>query len=43
MSFDFLGYSFRPRTAVDRRKEFFVSFTPAVSRKAGTRASAMSG
>lgn len=36
MSFDFLGYTFRPRTAINqRRKEFFVSFSPAVSRKAG--------
>ena len=33
-SFDFLGYTFRPRPAVNRRGEFFVSFVPAVSGKA---------
>src|SRR5262249_62291623 len=34
-SFDFLGYTFRPRTAINqRRKEFFVSFAPAVSGRA---------
>src|SRR5262249_18153943 len=33
--FDFLGYTFRPRTAINqRRKEFFVRFAPAVSGKA---------
>ena len=32
--FDFLGYTFRPRPAYNRRNEFFVSFVPAVSRKA---------
>ncbi|MGZ5011705.1 MAG: group II intron reverse transcriptase/maturase [Methylobacter sp.] len=33
-SFDFLGYTFRPRSARDRDGKFFVSFSPAVSRKA---------
>ncbi len=33
-SFEFLGYTFRPRSARNRRGEFFVSFTPAISRKA---------
>lgn len=35
-SFDFLGYTFRPRSVRDRRGTFFVSFSPAVSRKALT-------
>lgn len=35
-SFDFLGYTFRPRSVRDRRGAFFVSFSPAVSRKALT-------
>ena len=34
ITFDFLGYSFRPRTAVNRQGRFFVSFAPGVSRKA---------
>jgi RNA-directed DNA polymerase len=29
--FDFLGYTFRPRTARDRKGKLFVNFTPAVS------------
>lgn len=29
--FDFLGYTFRPRTARDRKGELFVNFTPAIS------------
>jgi group II intron reverse transcriptase/maturase len=33
-AFDFLGYTFRPRTAANRRGELFVSFSPAVSHKA---------
>ncbi len=33
-SFDFLGYTFRPRSARDSNGKFFVSFSPAVSRKA---------
>lgn len=32
-SFDFLGYTFRPRSTRDRQGKFFVSFSPAVSRK----------
>jgi RNA-directed DNA polymerase len=32
--FDFLGYTFRPRSAKNRNGELFVSFTPAVSDKA---------
>lgn len=32
--FDFLGYTFRPRSVRDRQGRFFVSFSPAVSRKA---------
>ena len=33
-SFDFLGYTFRPRRSKNRWGKFFVSFTPAVSNKA---------
>lgn len=33
-SFDFLGFTFRPRRARNRRGEYFVSFSPAVSGKA---------
>jgi hypothetical protein len=33
-SFDFLGYTFRPRGARNRSGELFVSFAPAVSAKA---------
>jgi RNA-directed DNA polymerase len=32
--FDFLGYTFRARLAMNYRKEFFVSFIPAISNKA---------
>ncbi len=32
--FDFLGYTFRPRGAVDRTGKLFVGFNPAVSQKA---------
>jgi RNA-directed DNA polymerase len=35
-SFDFLGFTFRPRLARNRRGVFFVSFSPAVSRRAAT-------
>ena len=35
--FDFLGYTFRPRRAKNRRGKFFVSFLPAVSNKAAKR------
>jgi len=34
-SFDFLGFTFRPRRSKNRRGKFFVNFTPAVSNKAG--------
>jgi len=33
-TFDFLGYAFRPRRAVDKGGELFVSFLPAMSSKA---------
>ena len=33
-SFNFLGFTFRPRKAKNRRGEYFVSFLPAVSNKA---------
>ena len=33
-SFDFLGYTFRPRRAKSRSGHYFVSFSPAVSNKA---------
>jgi RNA-directed DNA polymerase len=33
-SFDFLGYTFRPRRSKTRWGKFFISFTPAVSNKA---------
>jgi len=32
-SFDFLGYTFRPRSSRNYRGELFVSFSPAMSRK----------
>jgi len=32
--FDFLGYTFRPRAAVNRKGECFCSFSPAISKKA---------
>ena len=35
-SFDFLGFTFRPRLARNRRGVFFVSFSPAVGRGAAT-------
>lgn len=34
-SFDFLGYTFRPRRAKNCKGKFFVTFTPAMSAKAG--------
>jgi RNA-directed DNA polymerase len=34
ISFDFLGYTFQPRLVRDKEKAFFVSFSPAISRKA---------
>jgi RNA-directed DNA polymerase len=36
-SFDFLGYTFRPRVAKNCYGKRFVGFIPAVSKKAGTR------
>ena len=33
-SFDFLGYTFRPRRAKNRKGKFFISFLPGVSNKA---------
>jgi RNA-directed DNA polymerase len=36
VAFDFLGYTFQPRLAMNRRKEGFVSFLPAISTKAAT-------
>ena len=34
IAFDFLGYTFQPRRAKNRRGKFFVSFLPAISAKA---------
>src|SRR5437016_5015732 len=33
-TFDFLGYTFRPRAAVNRKGKLFCSFSPAISKKA---------
>jgi len=33
-SFDFLGYTFRPRAAKNKMRDYFVSFLPAISNKA---------
>jgi group II intron reverse transcriptase/maturase len=33
-SFDFLGYTFRPRRSKNRWGKFFINFTPAISKKA---------
>ena len=35
ISFDFLGYTFRPRFAKNRQGEYFIAFLPAMSNKAG--------
>lgn len=40
-SFDFLGYTFRPREARNSRGELFVSFTPAISNAASQTLRAM--
>jgi RNA-directed DNA polymerase len=32
--FDFLGYTFRPRAAVNRKGQLFCSFSPGISKKA---------
>lgn len=37
VTFDFLGYTFQPRRARDRRGKYFVSFLPAISNKAAKR------
>ena len=37
VAFDFLGYTFQPRCAKNRRGEYFSSFLPAMSTKAATR------
>lgn len=34
-SFDFLGFTFRPRKSKNRWGKYFINFTPAVSNKAG--------
>ncbi len=34
-SFDFLGYTFRPRRSKNRWGKYFINFTPGVSNKAG--------
>ena len=34
ISFDFLGFTFRPRRSKNRWGKFFINFTPAISRKA---------
>jgi len=36
-SFDFLGFTFRPRSSRNYKGELFVSFSPAISRKATKR------
>ncbi|MBA2649872.1 MAG: hypothetical protein H0U75_09835 [Legionella sp.] len=39
IQFDFLGYNFRPRLVKARKGNFFVSFTPAISKKARNKIS----
>ena len=34
-SFDFLGYTFRPRRSKNRHGKYFINFSPAMSRQAG--------
>lgn len=36
-SFDFLGFTFRPRRARNRDGQYFVSFSPAISRRAAKK------
>ena len=36
-SFDFLGYTFRPRLSKNKKGKMFVNFTPAISQKAASR------
>jgi RNA-directed DNA polymerase len=33
-TFDFLGYTFRPRSSMNRKGKFFINFSPAVSNQA---------
>ena len=35
ISFDFLGYTFRPRRSKNRWGKYFINFSPAISAKAG--------
>ena len=37
ISFDFLGYCFRPRKCTDKQGEFFLGYTPSISDKASKR------
>ena len=37
LKFDFLGYTFQPRRAKNRRGKFFVSFLPAISARAAKK------
>lgn len=37
VTFDFLGYAFQPRKSINKRGECFLSFLPAISRKACKR------
>lgn len=37
IKFDFLGFTFRPRRAINKRGEYFLSFLPAISTKAKKR------
>jgi len=39
VQFDFLGYNFRPRLVKAKKGNFFVSFTPAISKKARSKIS----
>ena len=32
--FDFLGYTFRPRSSKSRKGKYFINFSPAISEKA---------
>ncbi|SDL68020.1 group II intron reverse transcriptase/maturase [Pedobacter sp. ok626] len=37
ISFDFLGYTFKPRKALDLHGEMFLNFSPAISKRARTK------
>jgi len=37
IQFDFLGYTFKPRRAIDLHGEVFLNFSPAISKKARTK------